>query len=62
MLGNLNAFNCRLLIFNFFKKKKYIFRNTIRVYNGLDPDQNRRSVGLGLDQNVCKDNKQMPKS
>ena len=27
------------------------FRNTIRVSNNLDPDQDRHSVGLDLDQN-----------
>ena len=30
------------MIFNFFKNS---YRNTIRVSNGLYPDQNRRSVG-----------------
>ena len=43
MLGNCSCFYvCRLLTFfkinlSFFKKKK--FRNSIRVSNGLDPDQ-----------------------
>ena len=35
---------------NFFKK---IFRNTIRVSNSLDPDQDRHSVLLWV-QTVCK--------
>ena len=32
-----------------FKKKKNSFRNTIRVSNCLDPDQDRRTVGPDLD-------------
>ena len=39
---------------NFFQKKH--FRNTIRVSNGLDPDQGQHSVSVGpeLVQTVCK--------
>ena len=41
-------------------QKKY-FRNTIRVSNGLNPDQNRRSVGPDLGrkrfQRLSADNK-----
>ena len=36
---------------NFFKKS---FRNTIRVSNGLDPDQDRRSVGPDLGRNCLQ--------
>ena len=49
MLGNFLCFFCRLLTFfkiNFLKKKS--FRNTIGVSNGLDPDQDRHSVGPDL--------------
>ena len=45
MLGN---FCCRLLTFfkiNFLKKS---FRNSIRLSNGLDPDQDRHFVGPDL--------------
>ena len=44
MLGNFSCFRSRLLIFffkiNFFTNS---FRNTFRVSNGLDPDQNLHS-------------------
>ena len=43
MLGNFSRFCCHLLTFfkiNFFKN-----RNTIRVSNGLDPDQDGQKVG-----------------
>ena len=33
---------------------KNSFRNTIRVSNGLDPDQDRHSVGPDQVQSVCK--------
>ena len=49
MLGNFSCVCCRLLTFfkiNFLKKKS--FRNTIGVSNGLDPDQDRHSVGPDL--------------
>ena len=36
-----------------FEKKKH-FENTIRVSNGLDPDQARRFVGPDLGPNICK--------
>ena len=44
MLGNFSCFCCQLLFFkiNFFQKSS--FRNTIRVSNGLDPDQDRNSA------------------
>ena len=47
MVGNFLCFSRRLLTFfkiNVFKK----FRNTIRVLNGLDPDQDQHSVDLDL--------------
>ena len=45
---------CRLLSFfkmNFFKKS---FRDAIRVSNGLDLDQDRRSVGPDLGPNCLQ--------
>ena len=38
-----------MTFFIFFKKKT--FQNTIRLSNGFDPDQDRRSVGL--DDDLC---------
>ena len=43
---------CPLTFFfkiSFISKKSFKNRNTIRVSNGLDPDQDRRSVGPDLD-------------
>ena len=54
MLGNFSCFCCRLLTFykiNFLKKN---FRNTFRVSNNLDPDQDRHSVGPDLDPNCLQ--------
>ena len=54
MLGNFSCFYCRLLTFfkiNFFKK---FFQDAIRVSNGLDPDQDRRSVGPDLGPNCLQ--------
>ena len=42
---------CRLQIFSKFTFSKVSFRNTIRVTNGLDPDQAQRSVMLDLGPN-----------
>ena len=43
---------CGILIkINFFKNS---YRNTIRVSNGLYPDQNRRSVGTELGPNYLQ--------
>ena len=39
---------CRLLIFVKINSSKISFRNTVRVSNGLDPDQARRFVGPDL--------------
>ena len=36
---------------SFFEKS---FRNTIRVSNSMDPDQDQQSVGPDLGQTVCK--------
>ena len=44
MMGNFSCFCCRLL--TFFKIK--------RISNGLDPDQDRRSVGPDLDPNCLQ--------
>ena len=41
MLGNFSCFCCHLL--TFFFNSRNSFRNTIRVLNGLDKDQNRCS-------------------
>ena len=49
MLGSFLCFSRHLLIF-FFK----IIRNTIRVSNSLDPDQDRRSVGFDLGPNCLQ--------
>ena len=44
MLGKLHDFGVISRLFqNYFEKNS--FRTTIRVSNGLDPDQDRRSVG-----------------
>ena len=58
-LGNFSCFCCRLLTFFkiifFFKKS---FRNTVRLSNCLDPDQDRHSVVLIRVQTVCKNYQQ----
>ena len=43
MLCNFSCFCCRLLPFWKFTFSKKYFRNTIKVSNGLDPDQDRWS-------------------
>ena len=53
MLGNFSFF-CRLLSFleiNFLKKSS--FRDTIKVSNGFDPDQDRDFVGPDLHTGKC---------
>ena len=42
---------CFFFKMNFLKKS---FRDTIRVSNGLDPDQDRRSVGPDLGPNCLQ--------
>ena len=64
MLGNLNAFvvsadfNLKLIF------SKNSFRNTIRVPNRLDPDQDQHSVGPNLGPNCLQrfsaDNLKLP--
>ena len=56
MLGNCSLFYSRLLTFLKITFSKTIFRNVIKVPNGLNPDQDRRSV-----QTVCKGNQQTAK-
>ena len=55
-MGNFSCSFCGLLTVlktNFFFQKIY-FRNTIRVSNGLDPDQEWHSVGPDLRQNFLQ--------
>ena len=54
MLGNFSCFCCRLL--NFFKNNilNNSFRNTVRVSNGLDPDQDRHFVRSDLGPNCLQ--------
>ena len=51
MLGNFSCFCCRLLAFSKLTFSKFSFRNTIRVSNGLELDQDRCSVGPDLGPN-----------
>ena len=53
MMGNFHAF---LSSADFFKItfSKTSFKNTIRVSNGLDPDQDRRFVGPDLGTNCLQ--------
>ena len=56
MLANIPRLCCRLMTFSISKlnvSKKYL-RNTIRVSNGLDSDQERRSVSPDLDPNCLQ--------
>ena len=43
--------SCCLLIFSKLTFSKNAFRNTIKMSNSLDSDQDRRSVGPDLDLN-----------
>ena len=55
MLGNFSCFCCHLPTFfinNFFQKN--YFRNTDRVSNGLDPDQDQHCVGPDLGPNYLQ--------
>ena len=58
MLGNYSCFRCLLLLFADLKKKitfsKNSYRNTFRVLNGLNPDQDRHSVGPCLGPNFLQ--------
>ena len=53
MLGNFSCFCCLLIFFQNLLLKKS-FRNTIRVTNGLDPDQDRPYVGPDLGPNCLQ--------
>ena len=47
-------FLLRLLIFSKLTFSKHSFRNTIRVSNSSDPDQDRQSVGPDLGPNCLQ--------
>ena len=51
MLGNITGFCCRLQTFF---SKLFFSKNTIRVTNALDPDQDRHSVGPDLGPNCLQ--------
>ena len=51
MLGNQIFFCLSSAVFFKIEVFKSSFRNTIRVSNGLDPDQDRHSVGPDLRPN-----------
>ena len=51
MLDNFSCFCCPLLTFFKIIFSKNSLRNTIRVSNGFDPDQDRHSVGPDLGSN-----------
>ena len=54
MLGNFSCFCCRLLDFSTFILSKISFRNTIRVSNSLDPDQDWQNVSPDLGPNCLQ--------
>ena len=54
MMGNFSCFFCRLLTFFKITFSKTSFKNTIRVSNGLDPDQDRNFVGPNLGTNCLQ--------
>ena len=54
MLGNFSCFRCRLLTFFKVIFSKDSFRNTIRVSNSLDPDQDRHSFDPDLGLNCVQ--------
>ena len=63
MLGNF-LYKFVLSSTDFFFKIKFLknsFRNSIRVSNSLDPDQDQQNAGPDLDQTVCKGYKPMSK-
>ena len=64
MLGNSSCFCCRLLSFFLFIYQNQLFQknlsvhcNTIRVSNGFDSDQDRRSFGPDLCPNCLQSSK-----
>ena len=54
MLGKFSCFYCQLLTFSKLTFSKNSSRNTIRVSNSLDPDQDRHSVGPDLGPNYLQ--------
>ena len=54
MLGNFSCFRCRLLTFSKFTFSKNSLRNTIRVSNRLDPDQDPHFFGPDLSPNCLQ--------
>ena len=55
MLGIFSCFCCRLMtLFKINIFKKVYFRNTIKVSNGLDPDQDQHFVGPDLVSNCLQ--------
>ena len=54
MLGIFSCFCCRLLTFRNNILAKNSLRNTFSVAKGMDPDQDRRSVGPDLDTNFLQ--------
>ena len=60
MLGNFSCFCCRQLTLFKLTFWKIIFRNTIRVSNGLDPDQDRHVVDPDLGPNCLHRQQMLP--
>ena len=55
MMGNCSCFCCHLLtFFRIIFFQKILPKNTVRVSNSLDPDQDRRSFGPDLGPNCLK--------
>ena len=54
MMGNFSCVCCRLLTFFKINFKKKSFTSTIRLSNGLDPDEERPSVGPDLGPNCLQ--------
>ena len=54
MLGKFSCFCCLLTFFSKLTFSKTSFRNTIRVSNSSDPDQDRHSVGPDLGPNCLQ--------
>ena len=53
-ISSFSCFCCRLLTFSKLTFSKNSFRNTIRVSNSLDQDQDRDSVGSDLVANCMQ--------
>ena len=54
MLGSFSCFCCHLLTFSKINFCKNFFKNTIRVSNNLDSDQDRHNVSPDLDSNCLQ--------